>query len=155
MIRVIIHLILKTSAQRVAKLFNTDASVGTNATQELLKQSPLQILHIGAHGEYDLNQPRMSRLHMADGPLFMDDLAQFQLDYELVVLAACSVGKARPSGGDELIGMSHRLLYAGAGAVVSSLWDVDSAASAHFFDLFYANLLKGLQHSRITPTCTT
>ena len=89
--------------------------------------APTQILHIAAHGEHRLDQPDLSYIQLADGQLYTDDLLQHDLSYELVTLSACETGRANVAAGDELIGLGRGFLYAGAGALMVSLWRVADA----------------------------
>jgi CHAT domain-containing protein len=70
-------------------------------------------------------------------------LLQLDLSYELVTLSACETGRARPSGGDELIGLGRGILYAGAGALVASLWQVADHSTLSLMDSFYHHLAQG------------
>ncbi|MEO8391789.1 MAG: CHAT domain-containing protein [Chloroflexota bacterium] len=132
---------MEREAHRVAQIFGGKPYVGSEAISQQLNKPATQILHIAAHGKHNLSQPRLSHLRLADGLMYMDDLGQFDLEYQLVTLSACSVGAGYPSGGDELIGLGHGFLYSGAAALVSSLWDVDDEAAEMFIDHFY-DLLK-------------
>ncbi|QPC81297.1 CHAT domain-containing protein [Phototrophicus methaneseepsis] len=146
---------MEREASRIADVLGGSCFVGVQAVSQQLSTSACQVLHLAAHGKHNLNQPRLSHLKLADGLLFMEDLWQFDLSYDLVMLSACSVGFSHPSGGDELIGLGHSFLYAGAQALVSSLWDVDDAAAEAFTDGFYARLRQGatksnaMQHTQI------
>ncbi|MBX3086185.1 MAG: CHAT domain-containing protein [Anaerolineae bacterium] len=116
------------------------------ALRERLVGVPAQILHIAAHGAHHPQQPNLSFIQLADGPLWADDVFQFDMNYELVTLSACETGRAQPSGGDELIGLGRGFLYAGAGALITSLWQVNDAIAVDFMRHFYDHLLKG--HSK-------
>ena len=65
------------------------------------------------------------------------DVLHCQVDAELVVLSACGTAKSRLYGGGEAEGLSSAFLYAGAASVMSSLWNVDSLATAYFMEQFY------------------
>jgi CHAT domain-containing protein len=87
---------------------------------------------IAAHREYCLDQPDLSYLQLADGQLYADDMLQQDLSYELVALSACETGRANVAASDELIGLGRGFLYAGAGALLVSLWNgVSKAAALH------------------------
>lgn len=131
----------------VHELFGGAVYCGETAKIRQLMTKPVQILHLAAHGKFNPSQPRLSYVRLADGPLYADDLFQFPLDYELVLLSACSVGVSQAAGGDELLGFGHSVLYAGAGAVISGLWDVDDASAETFTRLFYQQLHAGASKS--------
>jgi CHAT domain-containing protein len=110
----------------------------------VLETPPRQVLHIAVHGEQRLDQPDLSYLHLADGQLYADDLWQHDLSYELVTLSACETGRARVAAGDELIGLGQGLLYAGAGAVISSLWRVRDDSVVQLMEHLYSALRSGV-----------
>jgi CHAT domain-containing protein len=112
------------------------------ATRAALQAPPRQVLHLAAHGHYRLDQPDLSYVQLADGQLYTDDLLQQDLSYELVTLSACETGRARATGG-ELIGLGRGFLYAGAGALVTSLWPVVDAVTLSLMQHFYSALRTG------------
>jgi len=76
--------------------------------------------------------------------VFTDDLLQHDLGYELVTLSACETGRATVAPGDELIGLGRGFLYAGAWALLTSLWRVADATAARWMESFYRSLIDGL-----------
>jgi CHAT domain-containing protein len=108
-----------------------------------LQRSPSQILHIAAHGRHRLDQPDLSFIELADGQLYADDLLQQDLSYELVTLSACETGRANVAADEELIGIGRGLLYAGAGALILSLWQVADSSTLHLMEQLYRNLKAG------------
>lgn len=108
-----------------------------------LRRSPGRVLHIAAHGEYHLDQPDLSYIQLSDGRLYMSDLLQHDLRYELVTLSACETGWSDVRPGDELMGLGRAFLYAGAQSVVASLWQVDDGMTAELMADFYRGLMSG------------
>lgn len=113
------------------------------ANRQALAAPPSQILHIAAHAEYRLDQPDLSYIELADGQLRTDDLLQQDLSYELVTLSACETGRAYIAASDELIGLGRGFLYAGAGALVASLWRVADEVAQRVMITFYQALCAG------------
>lgn len=130
---------LAALGQRLGAAVYTDV----DCTRSRLEQPPRQILHLAAHGQHRLDHPDLSFIDLADGKLFIDDLIQQDLGYELVVLSACETGRAAIQPGEELIGFGRSVLLAGAGALVGSLWQVEDEATAALMELFYEALQKG------------
>lgn len=130
-------------AERVHRLFEGKLYFDNDAERNTLHSPPVQILHIAAHGQYRLDQPDLSFIELADGQLYADDLLQQDLSYELVTLSACETGRANVSGGDELIGLGRGFLYAGAGALVLSLWKVADATTTQLMAKMYRALRDG------------
>jgi CHAT domain-containing protein len=113
------------------------------AVRGALRAEAAQILHIAAHGEHRLDQPDLSSISLADGQLYADDLLQQDLSYELVTLSACETGRAAVAPGDELIGLGRGVLYAGAGALITSLWRVADETTAQLMGELYRALRAG------------
>jgi CHAT domain-containing protein len=114
------------------------------ANHTVLKHSPRKVLHISSHGEHRIDQPDFSYIELGGGPVYTDDLLQCDLSYELVVLSACEVGRANVAGGDELIGLGRGFLYAGAGALITSLWQVNERHTYQLMDTLYRALCQGM-----------
>jgi CHAT domain-containing protein len=134
-------------SQIVQQLFDGVLHTDDMARRTDLQAAPVQILHIAAHGQHRLDQPDLSYLQLADGQLYADDLLQQDLSYELVTLSACETGKANVSAGDELIGLGRGFLYAGAGALLASLWQVADVSTMQFMERMYMALRAGVSKS--------
>jgi tetratricopeptide (TPR) repeat protein len=102
-----------------------------------------RVLHLAAHGVLRGDNPYFSALELADGRLNVIDIYNLRLDAELVALSGCGTALGDIAGGDEVIGLTRAFLYAGARAVISSLWDVDDATTAEFMRTFYAAWRSG------------
>ncbi len=100
-------------------------------------------LHIACHGEFDGATPMASALSLAGGKLAAADLYRAQIASPLVVLSGCETGRSRVRPGDELLGLLRGILFAGADAVVASLWRVDDRAAADLMGAFYRHLESG------------
>ncbi len=70
-------------------------------------------------------------------------MLQQDMSYELVTLSACETGRANVATSDELIGLGRGFLYAGAGALLVSLWQVPDISTLHFMERFYTSLRQG------------
>ncbi|MCB0076097.1 MAG: CHAT domain-containing protein [Anaerolineales bacterium] len=131
-------------AERVAKLWRSQAFVEEEAVSDrLLNQAPTQLLHIAAHSEFYLDHPDLSAIHLHDGPIYAQQLMQQPMDYELITLSSCETGIAHIGASDDPLGLGHMLLYAGAGALVTSLWRVEDAQTARLMTTFYQRLRAG------------
>ncbi|OQZ02014.1 MAG: hypothetical protein B6D36_13560 [Planctomycetes bacterium UTPLA1] len=60
---------------------------------------------------------------------------------ELVVLSACQSARGPLASGEGMVALTWGFLYAGADAVVASLWKVDDTATRLLMTRFYENLL--------------
>lgn len=142
----------RREAESVARILGTKAEIGKQARESTLRgaAASLSLLHLAAHGEQDAKEPRASFLALApdaeqDGRLKMGEIFdELRLPKRpLVVLSACQSALGRRSGGDEIEGMIRAFLYAGAGAVVATLWSIDDEASELLIESFYKNLVAG------------
>lgn len=127
-------------ANRVVRRFGGQALCEDHAVETVLGTPPGQILHISAHGQYRIDQPDFSYIQLADGPLYTDDLFQHDLPYELVTLSACETARSRAAAGDELIGLGRGFLFAGAGALIASLWRVEETLTSQLMEELYQQL---------------
>lgn len=130
-------------AQMVQGFFGGRLCIEEKADRLALRTEPSQILHIAAHGEHRLDQPDLSYVQLADGQLYADDMLQQDLSYELVTLSACETGRANVAASDELIGLGRGFLYAGAGALLVSLWRVADDSTFQFMERMYEALFSG------------
>ncbi|MGE4296894.1 MAG: CHAT domain-containing protein [Desulfovibrionaceae bacterium] len=117
------------------------------ATESRLKTegSLFPVIHIAAHGEFRSDAPLASRLLLApdaanDGSLTAGELFGLRLDADLVTLSACDTGLGKAAAGDDVIGLTRGFLYAGANALVASLWPVADAETGMLMRAFYGNL---------------
>jgi CHAT domain-containing protein len=130
-------------AESIHSLMGGSIHLEGDAGLQVLKQSPRQVLHVSTHGEHRIDQPDFSYIELSDGAVYTDDLLQYDLSYELVVLSACEVGRAHVTAGEEMIGLGRGFLYAGAGALITSLWRVNEAHTFHLMRHLYQSLRVG------------
>jgi CHAT domain-containing protein len=120
-----------------------------NPSKEIVIENlDADILHFSCHGYFYNKDPLESGIVLKDEEkLTAKDF--FSLPYskrinaELVTLSACDTGISKNKPGDELIGLSRSLLYAGANSLVLSLWSVSSLAAKELMISFYKNLKNG------------
>ena len=81
-----------------------------------------------------------SAIRLADSYVNLYDLYQMNLPVELLTLSGCVTGMNVVEEGDELLGLTRGLLYAGARSLLLSLWDVDDRSTSEFMKEFYLQL---------------
>lgn len=86
-------------------------------------------------------QGRQGKTH---GLLQFSDILDLQLNAELVVLSACETGLGRLRDGEGIVGLSRAFFYAGASAVVVSLWRVEDQSTSLLMEHFYRHMKQGL-----------
>jgi CHAT domain-containing protein len=110
-----------------------------------------RIVHFATHGLLNSEHPDLSGLVLSlvdekgapvDGFLRMHEIYNLKLPADLVVLSACQTALGREMRGEGLIGLTRGFLYAGARAVVASLWQVDDESTAELMKRFYRAMLK-------------
>jgi tetratricopeptide (TPR) repeat protein len=105
------------------------------ATLNALPSSP--IAHLAGHGHHETENVLFSRLDLVDGPLMAYDIAHLAAVPALITLSACDVGRSVAKPGDELLGFSAALLYAGGGTVVASVASVAHDTAARIMVRFH------------------
>jgi hypothetical protein len=101
------------------------------------------LAHVAAHGHFREDSPLFSSLTLADGPLLVHDLQRLRRPPHRVVLSACESGVMQPVGDQELLGLAAALLSMGTAGVVSSLAEVDDAATGEVMVALHASLRAG------------
>jgi CHAT domain-containing protein len=119
--------------------------LGEGATSDALQQhgARSRFVHIATHGMFRKDNAMFSSSLMGDGPLSVYDLYQLRLSAELVTLSGCGTGLSVTVGGDEQLGLVRGLLYAGAAAVLLTLWDAHDRSTADFMQVFYRRVEQG------------
>lgn len=103
-------------------------------------KGPLGILHFSTHasGGDSLNTPSV---WLADSLLFLSDLYQDLPAARLVILSACETGTGRFQAGEGILNLANGFAYAGAKAMISTLWQVNDRATRQVLQSFYQSLL--------------
>ncbi|MCP4406577.1 MAG: tetratricopeptide repeat protein [Gammaproteobacteria bacterium] len=138
-------------AKSIAKLFGVEPLIGEAATETAVREqvSEANILHLAAHGQFNPVAPLNSLIALApdetnDGWLTVGE--SYGLDLEntdLVVLSACETNLGDLSAGDELVGLTRALIFAGTPSVIASLWAVEDEATSLLMERFYTHLQDG------------
>jgi tetratricopeptide (TPR) repeat protein len=133
---------VRAEVEGVAARFpGTRALFGGAARIDALRAvGDIDVLHIACHAQFRNDSPRFSALHLADGALTVRDAARLRLRGGLVTLSACETGISAVMPGDELIGLTHGFISAGAACVLASLWTVQDESTADFMPRFYDRL---------------
>jgi hypothetical protein len=101
------------------------------------------LLHVAAHGRHEPDNPLLSHLDLADGPLFGYELERLARLPRHIVLSACELGLVRARPGDETLGMTAALLHAGAGSVVAGVARVGDEAAHQVAVAHHSGLRAG------------
>ncbi len=133
-------------AQAIAKLLNTQALIGPQATEKVVLSQIRQasVIHFATHGLLDENQGMASAIALVAGPqddglLTAGELSDLALTANLAVLSACETGRGKITG-DGVLGLSRSLMLAGVPNVVVSLWAVPDQATASLMTEYYRQM---------------
>lgn len=138
----------KKEAKILEELFPSRVYIEEEATRKKLENKPMQLLHIAAHAQHRTDKPDLSYILLEDGQVYADDFLQQDMKYELVTLSACETGQICVKKSEELIGLIRGILYAGAGAMLLSLWQIDDEKTVFFMKNFYKMLDSGKSKSQ-------
>jgi CHAT domain-containing protein len=103
-----------------------------------------RVAHIAAHGLFRADNPQLSSLRLADGPLTGYDLEGLASPPRVVVLSACDAGLTGVRSGEEVQGLVAALLTLGTGAVVAAVAPVADDLTAAFALDLHARLAAGV-----------
>jgi len=113
-------------------------------SEELLTASDLpSVLHVSCHGAYEASAPLLSRLLLADRPVFAFEIVLAGLTVDLAVLSSCQTAEGAMQTGGYVQSIASSFLKSGAATAVAASWPVDDRASSAFTNLFYDQLLEG------------
>ncbi|MBI4229127.1 MAG: CHAT domain-containing protein, partial [Deltaproteobacteria bacterium] len=135
----------------------SETRLGFSASEwNLNNLDPYKYVHFSVHGSMRMKingqntQPALILTQKnppdsnVDGLLTMEEVMNnLKLNADLVVLSACDTGIGEVLGGEGVMSMTRAFQYAGAGAVLTSLWKVHEDATKQFMVQFYSYLDEG------------
>jgi CHAT domain-containing protein len=152
----------REEALAIGNLFGTTPYLRNQATKSLvtkqleLEREQLDVLHFSCHGTFQFQQALKSGILLAPEPdpsfstnpddeqwtLTAEEIYRLSIKAELVTLSACETGVNEHKPGDELIGLTRALIYAGTPSVIVSLWIVDDLSTSLLMQHFYQQWRK-------------
>jgi CHAT domain-containing protein len=105
--------------------------------------SDYNVIHLSVHGKFNARDPLLSYLQLKEispdnGRLTAAEMFGLPLQKNsLVVLSACETGRVEATHANEVLGMVRSLLYAGAGNLVLSSWEVNAGSTKLWMETFY------------------
>jgi len=133
-------------ATELATLLGGTAYIEQEATSERLQRAVpgSRAIHLSTHGTLHFDNPNFSSIELADRPFYGVDARRLDLrGCRLVSLSACETGLGRSRGGDEYVGLVRDFGFAGAQAVLASLWRVDDALTRDLMLAVYRQVAAG------------
>ena len=126
---------------------NSKVLIRRQATETAAKKfgGQFRCVHFATHGTFNPDNPLKSGLMLSrdsenDGMLTVEELYDLTLNADLVILSACETALGMVTSGDDVVGFTRGLFYAGANSIVSSFWNVDDRATSILMQQFYENL---------------
>ena len=133
-----------------------------NETNFKAKASQFSIIHLAMHGLLNNEYPILSSLVFSEDSSEVEDnflrayeIAQLDLNADLVVLSACETGYGKFQQGEGVMSLAHSFAYAGASSVLMSLWQVNDHSTSAIMKEYYIHLAKtytkdkALQHAKL------
>ncbi|MCB0706867.1 MAG: CHAT domain-containing protein [Saprospiraceae bacterium] len=143
--------------QAIATYFPGQFNFSESATEAYFKEHAGQfgIIHLAMHGEADFENPNMANLIFTnigekqeeDNRLYHYEIANLDLQAQLVVLSACETGLGKYEEGEGVFSLGRSFMYAGVPSVVMSLWKVSDQSTSQLMPYFYEELAAGLNKS--------
>ena len=147
----------RDEVEYLASLFPSDRSrvyVGNESTEDAFKRESLRAykrLHFATHSLIDEMNPTRSAVMFSsvldekeDGVLEVGEIAELDIDCDLVVLSACRTARGRLYSGEGIVGLSRAFIRAGARSVAVSLWNVSDITTSRFMKEFYGRMASGV-----------
>ena len=100
-----------------------------------------RIVYLAAHSSFRQDNPMFSAVELGDSQLSLFDLYNLRLRADLFVLSGCRMTAG--GDGDELLGLTRGLLYAGARSVLVDLWQASNESRLVLMRSFLASVSKG------------
>jgi CHAT domain-containing protein len=136
----------QAEAEAVAAIYQTAPLAGAGASVQAVMAAldGADVAHLAAHGHLHLHNPLFSSLQLADGPLTVYDLERLHRPPQLVVLAACDIGRPVVPAGDELLGLSAAFIAQGTRQIIASVTAIPDARATHLMIAFHRALAAGI-----------
>ena len=144
----------RREVEEVAQLVRgrSDSLLGVAATEEAFKRLRLRdykVIHLATHALLDPQNPSRSGIVFRrgsssdDGWLQMREIYQLDLAGQLVVLSACQTAFGTVSSAEGMQSLARAFTYAGARAVVGTLWKVEDTTAARIVENMYSAIARG------------
>lgn len=144
----------KAEAESVLQWFGGKLVAAQQATkQQFLQLAPqFSIYHIASHAVVDDQAPSHSYIAFSGqadslpevSRLYTYEILAQSFPADLIVLSACETGLGKVLRGEGIMSLARAFSYAGAGSLVTSLWNINDQSGQTLMDEFYRQLKVGL-----------
>jgi CHAT domain-containing protein len=125
------------------------SKTGLDALAQKKELRSFQVLHFATHGYVD---DERSALVLTPGASPMSaylsdqEIVQWELESDLVLLSACNTGIGRRQQGEGVVGLPYAFFMAGNLNTLMSLWPVDDQGTAALIPAFMQRIQHGEDH---------
>jgi len=133
--------------KQIGELFSKKTIyIKDQAKESMFKNTTLtgfKAIHFAAHGIYNKQFPLKSSIILSkdekeNGHLETYEIFSLNMNPQVVILSACQSGVGQATAGDEVQSLNRAFIYAGAGGVISSLWNVADLSTYQLMKSFYS-----------------
>lgn len=124
-----------------------------NATEDNFKKAlekSYSIFHLASHAFVDDQNPEYSKIILNsheddsnDGLLHVYEIANLQINSDLVVLSACNTGFGKIQEGEGINSLGKAFARAGSPNLLMSLWPVNDQATSSLIKEYYHHIFEG------------
>ena len=113
--------------------------LGKDATRKAVRErwGHADVIHVAAHGSLQVEDPRLSGIHLSDGTWTVHDLRTVATKAKLAVLSSCRSGETVLWGADHQVGLLPALFEQGSRTAILSLWPADDEATRVLMSAFH------------------
>lgn len=146
-----------TAARKEVELLSENFSglfvFDTLASERFFKEKAptYAVIHLAMHGILNKQEPMLSSLAFTEDNDSLEnnflqayEISKMELNADLVVLSACETGFGKFERGNGIASLARAFMYAGAPAMIVSLWQVNDYTTSAIMEIFYYNLAKGM-----------
>ncbi|SMD36958.1 CHAT domain-containing protein [Reichenbachiella faecimaris] len=137
------------------EIMNGTIRIGDEASEFNFKNeaSGYSIIHLATHSIIDQSSDQYSKLIFSgsgtdeDNYLHAFELANMDMEANLVTLSACNTGVGKLEDGEGIMSMARSFRSAGVHSVAMSLWPASDKSTPELMKYFYQNLKAGQRKS--------
>ncbi len=130
----------KALEDKISGTYYMDSTATWSVFTEAAKRAG--ILHISTHA-LSVDNNTLPYLQLYDRPFYLFDLRYQKFTPTLIMLGACKTADGLLLEGEGVNSLSRGFVAAGAGGVVSGLWNVNDETTIELTQLFYQQLQQG------------
>lgn len=144
----------RKEVEALSQHFNGFFAFDSIASERLFKEkaSDFSVIHLAMHGILNEQNPLLSSLAFTEDMdstennfLHAYEISKMELNADLVVLSACETGFGKFERGNGIASLARSFMYAGAPAMIVSLWQVNDYTTSAIMRSLYYNLGNGMK----------